>query len=123
MDFFGAQDRARRNTSRLLFLFGAAVIALVALTDLAVAVAFGFLGANASIDPERLLMVSGVVCAGIGLACLFKHLQLARGGKVVAEMLGGRLLDPASTEPAERRLLNIVEEMALAAGLPVPYRK
>ena len=120
MDFFGAQDRARRNTSRLLFLFGAAVIALVALTDLAVAVAFGFLGANASIDPERLLMVSGVVCAGIGLACLFKHLQLARGGKVVAEMLGGRLLDPASTEPAERRLLNIVEEMALAAGLPVP---
>ena len=120
MDFFGAQDRARRNTSRLLFLFGAAVIALVALTDLAVAVAFGFLGANATIDPERLLMVSGVVCAGIGLACLFKHLQLARGGKVVAEMLGGRLLDPASTEPAERRLLNIVEEMALAAGLPVP---
>ncbi len=120
MDFFGAQDRARRNTSRLLFLFGAAVIALVILTDLAVAVAFGFLGANASIDPERLLMVSGVVCAGIGLACLFKHLQLARGGKVVAEMLGGRLLDPASTEPAERRLLNIVEEMALAAGLPVP---
>ena len=71
MDFFGAQDRARRNTSRLLFLFGAAVIALVALTDLAVAVAFGFLGANATIDPERLLMVSGVVCAGIGLACLF----------------------------------------------------
>jgi Zn-dependent protease with chaperone function len=120
MDFFGAQDRARRNTSRLLFLFGAAVIALVALTDLAVAVAFGFLGANATIDPERLLMVSGVVCAGIGLACLFKHLQLARGGKVVAEMLGGRLLDPASTEPAERRLLNVVEEMALAAGLPVP---
>ena len=41
------------------------------------------------------------------------------GDAIVAEMLGGRLLDPASTEPAERRLLNVVEEMALAAGVPV----
>ena len=120
MDFFSAQDRARRNTTRLLFLFIAAVIALVVLTNLAVAVAFGALSPEGRIQPELFLIVTGVVCGGIALACLFKHLQLASGGKAVAEMLCGRLLDPASTEPAERRLLNVVEEMALAAGVPVP---
>jgi Zn-dependent protease with chaperone function len=120
MDFFSAQDRARRNTTRLLFLFIAAVIALVVLTNLAVAVAFGALSPEGRVNPELFLIVTAVVCGGIALACLFKHLQLASGGKAVAEMLGGRLLDPASTEPAERRLLNVVEEMALAAGVPVP---
>ena len=120
MDFFSAQDRARRNTTRLLFLFIAAVIVLVVLTNLAVAVAFGALSPEGRVNPELFLIVTAVVCGGIELACLFKHLQLASGGKAVAEMLGGRLLDPASTEPAERRLLNVVEEMALAAGVPVP---
>ncbi len=120
MDFFSAQDRARRNTTRLLLLFSAAVIALVVLTNLAVAVAFGALSPEGRVNPELLLIVTAVVCGGIALACLFKHLQLASGGKAIAEMLGGRLLDPASTEPAERRLLNVVEEMALAAGVPVP---
>jgi len=120
MDFFSAQDRARRNTTRLMFLFCAAVLALVVLTDLAVAVAFGAVSTEGRVDPELLLVVSATVCGGIALACLYKHLQLASGGKAVAEMLGGRLLDPASAEPAERRLLNVVEEMALAAGVPVP---
>ena len=120
MDFYSAQDRARRSTTRLLFLFAAAVVALVVLTNLAVAVAFGALSPEGRLDRELFLIVTAVVCGGIGLACLFKHLQLASGGKAVAEMLGGRLLDPASTEPAERRLLNVVEEMALASGVPVP---
>lgn len=120
MDFFTAQDRARRKTTRLLFLFMAAVIALVVLTNLAVAVAFGALSPEGRVNRQLFLVVTAVVCGGIALACLFKHLQLASGGKAVAEMLGGRLLDPASVEPAERRLLNVVEEMALASGVPVP---
>ncbi len=120
MDFFSAQDRARRKTTRLLFLFMAAVIALVVLTNLAVAVAFGALSPEGRVNRQLFLIVTAVVCGGIALACLYKHLQLASGGKAVAEMLGGRLLDPASLDPAERRLLNGVEEMALAAGVPVP---
>src|SRR5262249_12890636 len=51
---------------------------------------------------------------------LFKIAQLARGGTVVAERLGGQRVYPNTTDPAERRLLNIVEEMALASGVPVP---
>ncbi len=35
-------------------------------------------------------------------------------------MMGGRAIDPQTTDPAQRRLLNVVEEMALAAGVPVP---
>ncbi len=120
MDFYSAQDRARRNTTWMLLLFATAVVAMVLLTDIAVAVAFGALSADGRVDRHLLLIVSAVVCVCIALACIYKHAQLASGGKVVAEMLGGRLLDPASTEPAERRLLNVVEEMALAAGVPVP---
>ncbi|MFM7272522.1 MAG: M48 family metalloprotease, partial [Gammaproteobacteria bacterium] len=83
----------------------------------ATAAAEGILGL---LDPAEFLVVGAVVCAGVGAASLFKHLQLARGGRVVAEMLGGRRLAPDSREPAERRLLNVVEEMGIAAGVPVP---
>ena len=50
----------------------------------------------------------------------FKTLELAQGGSAVATMLGGRLVDPTTTDPDERKLLNVVEEMAIAAGVPVP---
>ena len=46
--------------------------------------------------------------------------QLRGGGHVVAESLGGRRVFPDTTDPVERRLLNVVEEMALASGVPVP---
>jgi len=51
---------------------------------------------------------------------LFKTLSLSGGGTTVAEMLGGRLVPQGSTEPRERQLLNVVEEMAIAAGMPIP---
>ena len=56
------------------------------------------------------------------IACgtLFKIAQLAGGGSVVAERLGGKRVFPNTTDPVERRLLNVVEEMALASGVPVP---
>ncbi|MFM7785461.1 MAG: peptidase M48, partial [Planctomycetota bacterium] len=109
MDFFGAQDGARRRTRRLLILFTVAVAVLVLLTNLVVALFLRFVGvqfldpapragepATAAaegilglLDPAEFLVVGAVVCAGVGAASLFKHLQLARGGRVVAEMLGG----------------------------------
>ena len=140
MDFFGAQDGARRRTRRLLILFSVAVAVLVLLTNLVVALFLSVVGVQfldhaprlgepgaalapgvlGLLDPAEFLVVGAVVCAGVGAASLFKHLQLARGGRVVAEMLGGRRLAPDSREPAERRLLNVVEEMGIAAGVPVP---
>ena len=47
-------------------------------------------------------------------------MTLAGGGAVVAAMLGGRRLEPGATDANERKLLNVVEEMAIASGVPVP---
>jgi Zn-dependent protease with chaperone function len=38
----------------------------------------------------------------------------------VAESLGGRLVDSNTRDPNERKLLNVVEEMAIASGVPTP---
>lgn len=69
-------------------------------------------------------LLFGAVTAGtvlvIGLGGVAKAAQLASGGRAVASLLGGRLLEPNALDPGERRLLNVVEEMALASGVPVP---
>jgi Zn-dependent protease with chaperone function len=46
--------------------------------------------------------------------------KLSEGGPVVAEMLGARFLERGRATPAETRLLNVVEEMAIASGIAVP---
>jgi Zn-dependent protease with chaperone function len=56
----------------------------------------------------------------IALGCLYKIRRLSGGGPAVMELLGGRRVEPGTTDPAERRLRNVVEEMAIASGLPVP---
>jgi Zn-dependent protease with chaperone function len=71
-------------------------------------------------QPHILFGVGTVTTAIIGLASLWKINQLKAGGHVVAESLGGRLLDSNSNDAQERMLLNVVEEMAIAAGTPVP---
>ncbi|MCB8890049.1 M48 family metallopeptidase [Vreelandella malpeensis] len=134
MDFFTAQDAARRKTGRLVVLMIAAVLALIATTTLAVLIAFHFLKsdrqrASASLLESLLAGLSpqlvGVVALGVlllvGLGGLYKQSQLRRGGgKAVAEALGGREIPPDTEEGDERRILNVVEEMAIASGTPVP---
>src|SRR4029077_4641668 len=56
----------------------------------------------------------------IAIGSIYKTIELAQGGSVVASMLGGRPVDPNSADPEERKLLNVVEEMAIASGIPVP---
>src|SRR4051812_29038206 len=68
-----------------------------------------------------MFLVSAVsTSAVITLGSVFKTLSLARGGRAVAELLDGRIVNPNSTDINERKLLNIVEEMAIASGVPVP---
>lgn len=126
-NFFTQQDNARRNTRLLVVLFALAVLLLVALTNALVLVTLGFVDSNQLSEQYwhtlPLNIVAGVsiaVLVAVALAVLFKWLQLQNGGKVVAESLGGVRLSPASQNPLERRLLNVVEEMAIAAGTPVP---
>ncbi|UCE89884.1 MAG: M48 family metallopeptidase, partial [Pseudomonadota bacterium] len=130
MNFFEAQDSARRNTFWLELLFCAAVLGLIVLTNLLV---LGLLTYSQTgtiqVDPEALaglfrwstfmLVALGVLVLVSG-GSLYKIVSLRGGGRVVAEMLGGVLVPANSKEPGRRRLLNVVEEMAIASGTPVP---
>ncbi len=125
MDFVGDQERARKRTGRLVIMFIAAVLGIAATVYLVIA---GVLVAMSSDDrdplgwwqPEVLLIAGGGTIGVILLASLVKMIQLSSGGKAVAEALGGRLVHPDSREPDLRKLLNVVEEMAIASGCPVP---
>ena len=130
MDFFAQQDKTRRKTKLLVFYFALAVAALI------VAVYFAsliiFTGAQAHYhrygeeppfalwNPQLFLGVAGGVLAVILIGSGYKTMALAQGGSVVSEMMGARLINPNTNDPDERRLRNVVEEMAIASGVPVP---
>ena len=119
MDFFEAQDQARKRTKWLALWFFLAVLGVVLAIDLLVwALLFGgelHEGAIGSLGITS-LMTAGLILAASG----FKSMQLKSGGAVVARDLGGRKVDPHTTDTEERRLINVVEEMAIASGMPVP---
>jgi Zn-dependent protease with chaperone function len=135
MDFFEAQARAKSRTQRLVLLFALAVVGTILATY---AAALGFvLHFNRADEgavqwtavegtprrywqPEIFVPVALGTLAVVGIGSLFKWLQFRAGGSAVAESVGARRLDPGSANPAERRLLNVVEEMAIASGVPVP---
>jgi Zn-dependent protease with chaperone function len=77
-------------------------------------------GALASQSAGTWLLISGMVMVVIAGASLSKYFTLRSGGRAIVELLDGRQLDPGARSPAERRLLNVVEEMSIAAGIPVP---
>ena len=121
MDFFDRQDRARRRTRWLVVWFLAAVagvIAAVYLAVLAILVTRGV--ALGPWSPTLFGTVAVAVSTVIGGASVYKTLSLREGGAAVARLLGGRPLDSNTRNAPERRLLNVVEEMAIAAGVPVP---
>ncbi|MGI9324598.1 MAG: M48 family metallopeptidase [Pseudomonadales bacterium] len=132
MDFYRAQDEARRKTGQLVLLFFGAVATLVVLTNLLVGLVYvfstgteqvvrtGFMGALTRLPLETWGWVTLSVVGVVALACTYKFIELRGGGKAVAESLGGRQLMPTTNNSREKRLLNVVEEMALASGIPVP---
>lgn len=129
MNFFESQDRVRKNTFRLVLLFGLAVVTLIIMTNLLVMVAFGYINPQQLQDGETLLQqmdwqTFAAVSAGVGIVVLagslYKIMILSAGGKVVAESLGGQLIPQNTADLKLRRLLNVVEEMAIASGTPAP---
>jgi Zn-dependent protease with chaperone function len=137
MDFFEHQDRARRRTKWLVFHFVTAVLLIIIAVYLVVLLGLAFtplvepitkaLNAQAPPrweaifwQPKLFLSVAGVTILVIVLTSLAKVHELAAGGGVVARRLGGDKLDPQTRDPDERRLVNVVEEMAIASGMPVP---
>ena len=116
MDFFENQEIARRRSRWLVVYFALAVLGII----LALHIGFSILLGQPVEDPGLFLITAVGVLASVAIGSLVKILQLAKGGKAVAELLGGIPVSPATTRPAERRLRNIVEEMSLASGVPVP---
>ncbi len=138
MDFFEAQAHAKKRTRWLVFLFALAVAGTILISYAAAVLvlqqASGRTERHGRYSAYYTSPVTQVgywnpnifagVAAGtllvVGLASLFKWSQMRAGGSAVAEMVGGRLLAPNTTDLRERRLLNVVEEMAIASGLPMP---
>ncbi|MDR1925017.1 MAG: M48 family metallopeptidase [Planctomycetaceae bacterium] len=120
MDFFQHQEQAKKRTTTLVFLYVLAVVLLVAAVYALIAFCV-IQGGGDPFDPVILLgSIGGVLLLVLGGSC-YKISELSSGGgRSIAEMLGGRAISAATYHPAERRLYNIVEEMALAAGVPVP---
>lgn len=114
MDFFRAQHDARRRTRLLVGLFLLSLICLLLMANLILFFAF-----ETTADPVFYIAVSAAILLIVLLSSVFKSLSLRQGGEAVANMLNAQLLATASTS-AEQRLLNVVEEMSIASGTPVP---
>ncbi|WP_024889216.1 M48 family metallopeptidase [Luteimonas huabeiensis] len=113
MSFFERQTRARRNTAWLVALFALAVAGIVALVVLGVMVLLGG-------GPRAMAVAAVGALAVIGLGSLYRVASLRGGGTRVAAELGGVLVPEDTTDPQLRRLRNVVEEMAIASGVPMP---
>ncbi len=132
MDFFDRQEKARRNTKLLVAYFACGTVMLILAVYVVSLVIFAGVNSksqrrsydgNTQIEawnPKLFFGAAIGTLAVIALGSGFKTMELAQGGRVVATTLGGRLVNPGTSDPDERKLLNVVEEMAIAAGVPVP---
>jgi Zn-dependent protease with chaperone function len=137
MNFFDAQTRARKHTARLFVFMAAAVLGVVVVAYLLAAAALGLWERVFAMSPREIVHETVGPPAGLwhprlffgllfGTAALVagaawrKWRELRGGGAVVAKLLGARWVRPGTDELAERRLINVVEEMALASGMPMP---
>ena len=122
MDFFAHQDEARAASRRLLVLMVLAVGVLVVLVNLLASATVAWLHIYHHMGKPA--HTHAVVTIGtlliVGLGAWWKHLELSGGGPVLAAQLGGREIPATTADADERRLRNVVEEMAIAAGIPVP---
>jgi Zn-dependent protease with chaperone function len=127
MNFFAQQELARSHTRRMLILFVLAVVCIIGAIDIVLMIAFSAAGhdrhqtfSSPSLQPQVMFWASAIVLAVIGLSTLYKVSSLRGGGGVVARQLGATLVPPDTTNFAYKRLRNVVEEIAIASGVPVP---
>lgn len=129
MDFFEHQDRARRKTSLLIGYFFLAVTLIIIAVYGVFALTFIWMASTSQPqpnvvvswwDPELFFWVLTGTILVVVIGSLYKIITLSRGGESIALMLGARPIPPNTTDKDERRLLNVVEEMSIASGIPVP---
>src|ERR1700722_1170623 len=131
MDFFERQDKARKKTKWLLIYFILAVTAMIVAIYIAAILIFSGVQAHQhrySDEQPQFDLWNAQLFLGVALGTIaiiltgssYKTMSLAAGGSAVSEMMGARLVSSNSPDPDERKLLNVVEEMAIASGVPVP---
>jgi len=129
LNFFDAQDQARRTTRRLVLVYVLATVLIVLGVTLVVGVAlFNFTDAGygmsvwAFLETQASVLITTAVLAALLIlgATAFKTAVLSSGGSRVAVDMGGTLVSPDVQDPLRRRFRNVVEEMAIASGMPVP---
>jgi len=121
VNFFDAQDRARRSTRWLVIVYVVATALIVAGVTLVVAVAFHMVGETGRpADPSILVATAILATLLIIGATVYKTARLSSGGGRVAIDMGGTLVPADVYDPLRRRLRNVIEEMAIASGVPVP---
>ena len=126
MNFFAAQEDARKASRKLVLWFSLCVIGVVLMVYAVLVVGLNSGnpdsgGLFANWWQTELFFITFVVVGGIILiGSLSKLAKLSGGGAVIARDLGGREVDPGTRDPKERRLLNVVEEMSIASGTPIP---
>lgn len=127
MDFFEAQDNARRKTKWLVLYYTLALILIIFGVYAAVTAGVYYYDKQqprpertAYWDTTRFILTAGITSAVILLGSVIRTLQLRGGGAKVAEMLGGEQVEASNRDPKLRQLHNVVEEMAIASGVPVP---
>ncbi len=133
MDFFESQDRAKRQTTLLLLLYLLAVAGIVLAVYAVTVVAFDFAGHDLRLgepvaeegwlsywDWPLFGWIAGITVLIISGGSLYRILELRGSGGKVARLLGGTEVTPSTDDPAAKRLVNVVEEMSIASGTPVP---
>jgi Zn-dependent protease with chaperone function len=131
VQFFEHQERAKKRTTLFVALFGAGIVGIAVVVYLVVAygLVYAEWGSHDSTarSPSPPLfrpgLFAGVLASVLGfvaLAAWYRSSTVAKDGRSVAEFLGGQLIQRGTTDPDERQLLNVVEEIAIASSMPVP---
>lgn len=133
-DFFEQQEQARKATYRLIVLYVLGVIGTCATLHFGLSAALSMVSSSSeestslnmasflklALNPQFALFTLGITSLIIVLSSVYKMASLRAGGSAVAQEMGGREILNSTQDVLERRLLNVVEEMAIASGIAMP---
>ena len=127
MDFFQKQEQARRKTGLLVLYFVTAVSCVVAIINVAAYIFLSLLNPyaislsfNGWVLSDDSIAISLITVTIILMGTAYRTLDLVKGGVAVADMVGAKLMRSNALDAKEKAFINVVEEMAIASGMPVP---
>ncbi len=128
MDFFAQQQAARRRTSRLILTFILAVELTILAVYLPVRIFYQYVLAESDstasvppfLHPPLFFLVAVVTLGVVVTGAVYRTERLRHGGEAVARLVGGRPIEANTRDPEERQVVNVVEEIAIASGVPPP---